>query len=169
MVRRESKEIRVARINARQAIIVAVISAAAAIGATLVGTGILGAKSPTQHWLRILNVDLDGQFSQIRVMAEVNGRGLSYPTRALWAEPGPEMSSEVFAIEKSDQYQVRLEVLALNGKDSVTRFMSQRVDTINAQQLPVENVYELHEVGGFMTRAGPVSGRVKYSLSDQSQ
>ena len=53
-----------------------------------------------QHWLKIVNIRLGeerfaSQLTSVRILAEVNGYGLSYPTRALWARPGPDMSSEV--------------------------------------------------------------------------
>lgn len=150
------------------------ISAAAGIGATLLGTQSIGGKgrteAATQHWMSILNVDLNrsgGPVKGVRVIAEVNGRGISYPTRALWAEPSPEMSPEAFPVEQSGQYRIRLEVLALDDEGQVNRFISQDVDVITAQQIPIENVYEVHSVGSDMVRSGPVLGRVRYSLSDR--
>lgn len=51
MARTDPKEVRVARINARQAIAVALISAATGIGATLLGAGVISGKPPLTQLL----------------------------------------------------------------------------------------------------------------------
>jgi len=176
----EAKEVQVARINARQAIMVALISAATGIMATVLGTGMLwrdpepeviAAEVPVQHWLTIMEVGFFDQawgdvIDGVRTVVEVNGRAISYPTRVLTAEPGPGMSEETFVLESSDEYGVRVEVLAVSVDGEVWRYVSQEVDVFGVSQLPVEATYDLYHVDAMYSRVPTPLIWVKFRITD---
>lgn len=170
----EPKEVRVARINSKQAIIVAIISAISGILLALLGTGAFNSAQTQdsihvkQHWLKIVRVEFDrDRHKGVRVIAEINGHAISYPTRALWAEPSPEMSSETFAIATSEEYNLRFEVLAIDDDGFVARYISQEVEVVRASQLPIEGTYRLYLVGTEGYRGGAVGGAVVYEVTDR--
>lgn len=182
MAEDKTKDIQIAKINARQTMVVALISAMTGIVIALLGTDFFSTKNTDtkveQSWLTIVSVKLErpsefhfGTIKGVRIISEVNGNGISYPTRALWAEPNPEMSPEKFVIEDSQEYKVRFEVLAIGSDDEglsqkyLARFISQKIDMIKVNQLPFEGVYELYEVGTDGFRGGAVTGYVKYKIT----
>ena len=183
---KERTEVQVARINSRQAVVVALISAITGIFGTLIGTGVFSGSEPVavqQNWLKLQNVEMPAAFSfgdrtssingsdnikGVRVIAEINGRAMSYPSRALWAEPGPEMSGEVFALPIGETYQLRFEILAQTESGRIGRFISQKVEEVGVQQIPLEKTYSLYEVGSEMSRSHTPKATIKYSLSDRS-
>ncbi len=183
---KDGTEVQVARINSRQAIIVALISAIAGIIGTLIGTGAFSGAEPVaaqQNWLKIDNVQMPTTFSfgnsgssidgvdkikGLRVVAEINGRAVSYPSRTLWAEAGPEMSGEVFALPMNENYQVSFEIIAVTESGRMGRFISQKVEEFGVQQIPIENSYSLYEVGSEGSRSSTPKATIKYRLSDRS-
>jgi hypothetical protein len=72
------------------------------------------------------------------------------------------MSTEAFAVERSGEYRVRLELLTINTGGKIARFISQKVDRIVHSNLPVEKSYELYQVGTEAVRSGRVTACVKY-------
>ncbi len=127
---------------------------------------------PRQTWLTVRGVDLGvgGRWNSpsgvkgVRVIVEVNSHGFSYPTRAVWAEPSPEMSHESFAVELSDEYRVRLEMMTIDVRGSVERFISQNVDRVIQANLPSSNAYRLYQVGTEGFRSGKVVASVEYEI-----
>jgi len=125
-------------------------------------------KQEKQHWFGIINVKLSKELliKGVRVIVEVNGRGFSYPTRAIWAEPNPEMSSEFFAVEISNIYKIRIEMLTIDEKSNVNRLTSQKLDTISLSQIPIENTYHLY-ISSLIFRSGSIEAWVRYKLSNR--
>jgi len=168
----EHKDVQVAKVNARQAVLVALISATAGVVATLFGTGALshtpGASVARQHYFTIRRVETaDAKLKGIRIIAEINGRAVSYPTRAVWMDIKPATEGETFSIESSDAYRVRMEMLAVNAAGEVSRYISSMIQDIQTNQLPIDQTYEVHLLGSETSGSGPIVGRIWYTLSDQ--
>jgi hypothetical protein len=131
--------VEVARITARQAIIVAVITSVAGLLGGMVGYfANHPAKPPehavayTEHRISIDGVRLEAgeegsQHLAIRVMVDVNGQAYSYPSRALWADIGPNMSKEEFPLVSAETYKVHFAAY-LRSQDG-------RVDNLQSQEL----------------------------------
>jgi len=183
MRHQEEKEVRVARINARQAIVVAVISALTGFGATLLGTGVLWRQPETnpmiiepvaQKWLTVMEVgfldtSFPGELEGVRAILEVNGRAISYPSRVLTAMPGVGMSNETFALETDSEYAVRAEVLAIGVGGGVSRYASQVVEVFQESQLPVEFTYYVYGISSTMSRAPTPSIWVRFRISENPE
>jgi hypothetical protein len=171
VARTEPKEIRVARINFWQAVVVALISAAVTVLGVIVslrGTGALNDGDPAGSVARIglrirkVEFDLDARKRSergFRVVATVNGHAMSFPSNVVWAKQGQDLSSEVLAVEKSDGYNVRLEAFAIDSNGNVTKFISRRDQRIPTGRLPDTVTHELVEEGS------GVDGRIDYVLA----
>jgi hypothetical protein len=97
-----------------------------------------------QRWLRIRGVDgLDG--TNARLVARVNGRAYSYPSRAVWAKIGQGMPTEDFPLPVDVQvYEVSFELLTLSPDNQYQQFQSQEV--VSVRSWPHEGEYKIFAV-----------------------
>lgn len=134
----ESNEVQVARITARQAIIVAVITAVPVILAAFL-TGYRSApRDNRQHWvtLKPLVAERDSDGSAVRVVALANSQAYSYPSRAVWADVGPRMSRESFPLPVGvAEFRVRFEVFLRRPDGQIVQYTSQDVHEIKVAGL----------------------------------
>ena len=107
-----------------------------------------------QRWLRIRGVEgLDG--SRARLVARVNGRAYSYPSRAVWSRLGPGMPVEDFPLPVDVKaYDLSFELLALASNNEFRQFQSQEV--ISVKSWPFESEYKIFAVT--VEQAGTVRG-----------
>jgi hypothetical protein len=94
-----------------------------------------------QRWLRIRGVmGLDG--SRARLVARVNGRAYSYPSRAVWSRLGPDMPVEDFPLPiDTKAYDISFELLTLAPDGQFKQFQSQEV--ISVKSWPFESEYKI--------------------------
>jgi hypothetical protein len=81
----EDAPVRVAKISALQAIVVAVITAAAGVFAGYIGKSSTQAPPPQQRWIVIDGAESQA-YSVVRIVATINGVHFSYPSNSVWAE-----------------------------------------------------------------------------------
>jgi hypothetical protein len=157
----------VAWIQFGQAVVVALISGAAGVVATLIGTGALSRNAPRADSalvaLRVHQVEfdldrLDRRERGYRVIATVNGHSVSFPTHESWAGFGETLTSERLAVPVSERYTVRLEALVLDRQGKESRFASKQDQALAAMHLHDVMVHDLVEEGTH------VVGRVAYEL-----
>jgi hypothetical protein len=122
-----------------------------------------------QRWLRIRGIDgLAG--SRARVVARVNGKAYSYPSRAVWAMLGPGMTPEDFPLPIGAQiYDISFELLTLSADNQYRQFQSQEV--VSVRSWPHEGEYKILAVtadqagsvrAGDSTRSG--TARVSFEV-----
>lgn len=115
-----------------------------------------------QRWLRIRGVDgLSGV--NARLVARVNSRAYSYPSRVVWAKLGQGMPTEDFPLPVDVQvYEVSFELLTLSPDNQYRQFQSQEV--ISVRSFPHEGEYKI-----FAVTTGPTgSVRSGDSVREQS-
>jgi hypothetical protein len=107
-----------------------------------------------QRWLRIRGVEgLDG--SRARLVARVNGRAYSYPSRAVWSRLGPGMAVEDFPLPiDTKAYDISFELLTLAPDGQFKQFQSQEV--ISVKSWPFESEYKIFALT--IEQAGTVRG-----------
>lgn len=107
-----------------------------------------------QRWLRIRGVEgLDG--NRARLVARVNGRAYSYPSRAVWSRLGPGMPVEDFPLPiDTKAYDISFELLTLAPDGEFKQFQSQEV--ISVKSWPFESEYKIFAVT--IEQAGTVRG-----------
>lgn len=95
----------------------------------------------TQRWLRIKGVQ--GLFdTNARVIAYVNGRAFSYPSRTIWSRLRPGLPAEDFALPNSPNgYDVSFQLLALDSSGNFQQFGSQQV--LEIKQQTFDGTYEV--------------------------
>ncbi len=154
----DGTRIRIAGIEARTAVVVAVVGALSSVGTVAVTRYFESAPAtmaaPQQHWLRIAGVEgPDG--ARIRIVAHVDDVSFAYPTLAAWAEVGPNMTEALFPLPVGGkEHRVRFEVEALDGAPA-TFYKSQKIDTRPPsadQQLYMVNA--LRDGGGGTAKSG---------------
>jgi hypothetical protein len=101
---KDSESVVVAKVSARQAIIVALITAVAGV------MGVLAARresgpSTTPHWLRIEAIETQST-APLRLIISVNGINYSYPSTAVWITPGPYIPHEQFPLPEAPRYHI---------------------------------------------------------------
>lgn len=137
----ESREVQVARITARQGIVVAVVTA---ISGILLGilTGYQSGRSAPrdvrQHWVTLKPVvaEPDSEGNSVRVIVLANSQAYSYPSRAVWADIGPKMSRESFPLPiGADEYRIRFEVFLRRPDGRIILYTSQEVHEIEVSTL----------------------------------
>lgn len=154
---------RIAGIEGRTAVIVALVGALSSIGTVAVtryfDTTPAAVAAPKQHWLRIGGVE-GPEGARIRIVAHVDDVTFAYPTLAAWAEVGPNMTEALFPLPVGGtEHRVRFTVEALDGAPA-TDYMSQKIDTrqVSAdQQLYVVNAVQ--RSGGGSAKEGVGSTR----------
>ena len=109
-----------------------------------------------QRWLRIRGVEgLDG--ARTRLVARVNGRAYSYPSRAVWSRLGAGMPTEDFPLPiDARTYEISFELLTLSSDGQFRQFQSQEVVTVKTW--PFEAEYKIFAVT--IEDAGTVRGSV---------
>lgn len=99
----------------------------------------------TQRWLRIKGVQglLD---TNARVVAFVNGRAFSYPSRTVWSRLRPGLPAEDFPLPPSaNGYEVSFQLLALDPLGNFQQFGSQQV--LEVRQQTFDGTYEVFAFG----------------------
>ncbi len=161
-------KVKVAKITATQTIVVALITT---IGGGLIGFFVSSNKFPAhtasehkQSWLVIHRID-DQAHRHVRIVASANGINYSYPSRAVWAETGPQMSSERFPLQYSKTYRVAFSAFVTNpGASDTDETVSQEVEVISESQIPTgQKLYELYPLDRGYRGATP-SLSVVYSI-----
>lgn len=98
-----------------------------------------------QRWLRIKGIDgISG--SDVRIVARVNGRTISYPSRTVWSQARPGMPIEEFALSNDlKTVELSFEVLAISQPSGrYQEYRSQEV--ISIAQFPAEGEYKVFGV-----------------------
>ena len=136
----EEKEIQVARITSRQAIVVALITAIAGVSGAMLAVMFrpheqAKAVSIVQHYLKMpLRFTGLKHGYAVRIVAEVNGQSYSYPSRAVWADVSQNMISESFPLPiGTDNFDVSFLVFLRNPNGSITTITNPRKPTVNVE------------------------------------
>jgi hypothetical protein len=165
----ESPHVQVARIGARQAITVALITAIAAIVGTVLSQPIWqrSASSAPQWYISITKVELltRGMANEpsppVRIIPIVNNQAYSYPSRALWIRTEDSSPGEDFPLPQfSDRVAVRFDALIRRG-ETFGQLTSQEVQSYSLQQLPVKGVYDLLAVDEQIIKGGSNTTKVR--------
>lgn len=158
----EPADVQVARISARQAIIVAAITALAGtsglIGAAVQRTTAPPPSVPAQAWLQIdgveFNVPQPGL--KVRITAFVNGISYSFPSQALWSAVGREMAPHALPLPLGDSaYTLSFGLIYADGDGTDVRYaQSSSTVRVRAGQIPIDSDYKLFNVdAGTRTQA----------------
>jgi hypothetical protein len=137
----EPKEVQVARITARQAVVVALITAVSGILLGILTGYQSGRSAPRdvrQHWITLKPVVAEpaSEGSAVRVVVLANSQAYSYPSRAVWADIGPKMSRESFPLPiGADEYRIRFEVFFRSPDSQIISYTSQEVHEIEVSTL----------------------------------
>jgi hypothetical protein len=153
--------VKVAKITAMQAILVALITSVASLTAGFLvakKSSDIPASAVTQRWLVIERVEGDST-RHVRIVAHVNGANFSYPSKAVWSEIGPQMSRERFPLPlESSTYRVSFSAfnkLPPPGAP-IEETTSQQAEEIKVSLLPVSSKsYELYPLAGGYRGATP--------------
>lgn len=161
-------QIKVARISALQAILVALITTLGGlVGGLAIGRSSAGSGPARQHWLVIEGVH-QTKVPFIRVVATVNGLHFSYPSRAVWAEVNPGMSKERFPLPiNADSFLVSFTAFGVHDplQPHVAEFTSQVVEETKVHQLPARNrAYGLYDLYEGVRGGHPDTLSVNYSI-----
>ena len=164
---KEPAEVHAARISAKQAIIVAAITALAGLLGSLISYSQGVRHSPSQHYLKIIKVEKRGfpnMNPSVRIVANVNGQPYSYPSEAVWSDIRSETPGESFPLP-SDQSEYALRFSAFyradNGKIlQLTSSSSARVAVPSLPFLATFDVFLLDSG----TRGGPDGLTIQYEI-----
>ena len=112
MATRRTANVEVARITARQAIVVALITTIGGIAAGVIANREFTRRNSfaAQRWLRIDGVR-STQPSDVRLIISVNGYNYSYPSTSVWVRPGAYTPRERFALPPAEVFRVSFSVL----------------------------------------------------------
>ena len=158
----EPADVQVARITARQAIIVAAITALAGTSG-LIGAAVQRTTAPpptvaAQAWLQIdgveFNVPQPGL--KVRITAFVNGIGYSFPSQALWSAVGRQMAPHALPLPLGDSvYTLSFGLIYADGDGRDVRYaQSSSTVRVRAGQIPINSDYKLFNVdAGTRTQA----------------
>jgi hypothetical protein len=152
--------VEVARITARQAISVAVITSLAGLLGGAVGYfanhPANPPANPPQHAVPYIQhrISIDGltllswnkarhQNLAIRIVADVNGQAYSYPSRVIWADIGSGMSKEEFPLAPAETYRVHFSAYLRSPDGGVMFLQSQEFEETSPG---VEYAYLLYAV-----------------------
>lgn len=141
--------IKVAKITATQAIIVAIIMT---FGGALTGYLFSGKNKtsalPIQHWLQIHKIEGEKD-DLVKIVATVNGTSYRYPSRLEWTEIGSQMSPEKFPLPLSSScYHISfMASITYPGPVPIEKTDSQMVHEVKLSQVPTgDQIYELYLV-----------------------
>ena len=110
------------------------------------------------------------QFQKIRIVVGINNQEISYPIGYVWASPRERMHTEDFVVEASDEYTVKIAVIAMNEEgQEVNFYQSTPTEVITPNQLPISQTFQLHEKGqGVGGIAGSLTGLVTFELRSRN-
>jgi hypothetical protein len=158
-----AKEVQVAKISSRQAIIVTLITSLAGLIGGIIGMGIKQTSSQANPPTSIHQISIEGvEFSDcndrcsVRIVVEVNGQTYSYPSRAIWGGIGPRMSKERFPLVPSPEFKVNIKAFLRYPDNQVEELQSQVLTTDKTDALPADREYALYPYQGFRRAAAPV-------------
>ena len=163
-IQERDSAVRVASITAKQAIIVALITAAAGLaGAYVAQHGTPSAA--VNRSVKVTAVDSPDP-GAIRVVIEVNGQAYSYPSRVLWADVSDHMSQESFPVPSDAlTYSVHISAYFRDANGGKVRFFqTQEVKNIPRSILPTNSDVRLYEVDSESFHRGISSLQVGFSL-----
>jgi len=163
------KEVQVAKISARQAIAVALITSIAGLVGAGIGIGLKTSSASAPGMVHRISVEgVDYQECRdrcaIRVVTEVNGQAYSYPSRVVWADIGPSMSKEQFPLVSSPEFAVNITAFLRYPDGHIELLRSQVLNRDSAAALPVEREYRLFPVDGGFTRGATDRVTVHYRI-----
>jgi len=170
-------ELASARVSRSAAVWAAAITAVGGF-ATAVATGAIGLVSKpkphpvAQHWLHIESVDLareDGlpSIDRVRLVAQVNGIGYSYPTsvNSIWAPVGPGMAGERYPLPLgADVYRVKFFGFGLAADGKIPHYEFRGILEHPTRQIPLHNVTQALQIVGSEPRGLTVGMTVHYSI-----
>jgi len=142
----EHRDVQVARITAKQAVIVATITALAGIAGGYFGRPTADSALPQtrQYRLRILGVTSVDTAWAVRIIAHVDGDNYSYPGQALWADIGSDMSQEDFPlVVGKSEYRIRFSAFVRDKDGAILQASSQESQAIPVSSAPIERDYVL--------------------------
>jgi hypothetical protein len=103
------------------------------------------ARPVAQRWLRIKGVQGLAE-TNARIVAFVNGRAYSYPSRTVWSRLRPGMPPEDFPLPSgANGYDVSFQLLALDQRGNFQQFGSQQV--LEIKQPTFDGTYEVFVFG----------------------
>ncbi len=183
----DSTEERVARITARQAVLVALVSAVAGIVVAIIAVGGRPPASETeqmlnlldsvrtltsrnqqlanqlaarQHWLIITGVHFADSGAHARLIATVDGIPTSFPSAAAWADGDAFPSDSAPLLRDMHQHQVRFALHYFLPHSSLRQAGSAEVLTLPS--VPYVGEYKLYEDPSGVS--GKVIARVEYEI-----
>jgi len=151
----DAKEVQVARITARQAIIVAAITAVAGLLGAVISSSLHTdtVKASTQHFIK-MPTRIAGlpEGTSIRIVADVNGQGYSYPTHFVWADVKSDMAIERFPLPVGQsEYNVEVSVFIRGDKGEIVLARTNpRKITVNDNKEPQANECVAFPSDGFL-------------------
>lgn len=156
---REPSAVHIARISARQAIIVAAITAVAGVVGSVISYSQGARHSPTQHYLRVVRVEKRGfpnMNPSVRIVADINDQPYSYPSRAVWTDISHGEPGESFPLLAGQaEYVLRFSAFYRRDDASVQQLTNSEVVRLQASQLPVVDTFSLYLLDSGFTRGGP--------------
>jgi hypothetical protein len=156
----ETSEVRIARISAKQAIIVATITALAGVVGSIISYSQGARRSPAaQHYLKIVRVEKRGfpnMHPSVRIVADINDQPYSYPSRAVWTDISDEEPGESFPLlTNQSEYVLRFSAFYRRDDGEVQQLTSSEVVRLAASQLPMMNTFSLYLLDKGFSRGGP--------------
>jgi hypothetical protein len=154
----EHRDLQVARISARQAIIVASITAMAGLAGGYLARP-PSAPDGRQYRLHIVRINTDGAEAAVRIVVDVDGQAYSYPSRALWADVVPNMSSEDFPLPAGkSEYRVRFSAFVRRADGTLGEAVSQEAHVVPVSAVPLRREYRLYPLDAGFTRSARGEG-----------
>ncbi|HEX4265665.1 MAG TPA: hypothetical protein VH597_15120 [Verrucomicrobiae bacterium] len=145
---KENAEIRVAKISAKQAIVVTVITAIAGLIASFASYFHGIEHSPPRHYLKIIGVEARSLVGgAVRIVADVNGQPYSYPSRAVWADLQEGQPGESFPLpNEQSEYVLRFSAFYRDQTGKVIQLTSSESSRILVANLPALDKFKLSTV-----------------------
>jgi hypothetical protein len=161
----EEPAVQAARVTSKQAVLVALITALGGLATGWLSHGSSATPVTQQRYIKVTGVNSDGQ-GDVRIVIEVNGQAYSYPSRAVWAEVGPQMPSEVFPLPTgASEFSVHFSAFLSDGNSSVEIANTEQVQKFNAFSFPADADVRLLKQDGGRTRTSNISNlRISYSI-----
>lgn len=161
----DNPTLEVARITARQAIVVALITSLAGVVGAVIGyfANQHGQSTPVAfHRISFDGVTFPEQGAYaVRLVADVNGQAYSYPSRTVWADLGPTMPKEEFPLLPAAEYRVHFQAYLRLPNGDVEMLQSQPL-----QLAPpgIDLEYDLFPVDKGFTRGVSPALSIKYHV-----
>jgi hypothetical protein len=154
----EDSVVQAARISAKSAAIVALITT---IGGAMVGYFLRPSDNntlPQVHWIKIERIESNEPLD-VRIVATVNGVRFSYPSSTIWQEVGPNQSAaiEKFLIPPTEStYRISFYAFVNDfSRNHPGEATSSQVYEIDVSKLPTSGLsYDLYGSVRPMTRGG---------------